>query len=426
MTASEEKYTRQTLLEVQPLTSSLFTLRTTRDAGFRFRAGQFARLGVTKADGSTVWRAYSMVSSPFDEFLEFFSIVVPGGEFTSELSRLEVGDSLLVDRQAFGYLTLDRFVDGRDLWLLSTGTGIAPFLSILQDFEVWEKFERIILVYSVREAKELAYQRLLAELPQREYLAEFAHKLQFISTVTREQHPGSLNGRITQLIENGELERAAGVELSPEHSRVMLCGNPQMIDDTRALLKQRGMSLSLTRRPGAGGGGKLLVMKTAPSGRRCRIAGSASGLVVLSLEQIADLPQQLFFLGRHRRQRRGHGLFALETVDHLDPMKMAKAMITKSMMLWMNLPYAKTTAGVSPAAALSVTARSPKFTPPISRPIGGMTTSPTKDETILPNAAPMMIPTAISTTLPLTAKALNSLSTPIGYSLLQMRLVTAV
>ncbi len=157
MTASAEKYTTQTLLDVQPLTPNLFTLRTSRDPGFRFRAGQFARLGVTKADGSTVWRAYSMVSSPFDEFLEFFSIVVPGGEFTSELSRLQVGDSLMVERQAFGYLTLDRFVDGRDLWLLSTGTGVAPFLSILQDFEVWEKFERIILVYSVREARELAY-----------------------------------------------------------------------------------------------------------------------------------------------------------------------------------------------------------------------------------------------------------------------------
>ncbi|WP_371355314.1 ferredoxin--NADP reductase [Pseudomonas chlororaphis] len=250
MTASAEKYTRQTLLDVQPLTPSLFTLRTTRDAGFRFRAGQFARLGVTKADGSTVWRAYSMVSSPFDEFLEFFSIVVPGGEFTSELSRLGEGDTLMVDRQAFGYLTLDRFVDGRDLWLLSTGTGIAPFVSILQDFEVWEKFERIILVYSVREAKELPYQQLLAELKQRDYLAEVAHKLQVITTVTREQHPGSLNGRITHLIENGELERVAGVELSAEHSRVMLCGNPQMIDDTRALLKQRDMHLSLTRRPG--------------------------------------------------------------------------------------------------------------------------------------------------------------------------------
>lgn len=250
MTASAEKFTCQTLLQVQPLTPSLFSLRTTRDAGFRFRAGQFARLGVTKADGSTVWRAYSMVSSPFDEYLDFFSIVVPGGEFTSELSRMKVGDTLLVERQAFGYLTLDRFIDGRDLWLLSTGTGVAPFLSILQDFEVWEKFERIILVYSVREGRELAYQQLIAELTQRDYLAEYAHKFQFIPVVTREPYAGALSGRITTLIENGELELAAGIELSPAHSRVMLCGNPQMIDDTRALLKQRGMSLSLTRRPG--------------------------------------------------------------------------------------------------------------------------------------------------------------------------------
>lgn len=250
MTASAEKFTRQTLLDVTSLTPSLFTLRTTRDPGFRFRAGQFARLGVTKADGSTVWRAYSMVSSPHDEFLEFFSIVVPGGEFTSELSRLQVGDTLMVDRQAFGYLTLDRFVDGRDLWLLATGTGIAPFVSILQDFEVWEKFERIMLVYSAREACELAYQDLITTLGERDYLAEHTHKLTYIPIVTREQVPGALSGRTTTLIENGELERAAGVELTPEHSRVMLCGNPQMIDDTRKLLKARDMQLSLTRRPG--------------------------------------------------------------------------------------------------------------------------------------------------------------------------------
>ncbi|MGA8135008.1 MAG: ferredoxin--NADP reductase [Pseudomonas gingeri] len=250
MTASAEKFTRQVLRDVQPLTPSLFTLRASRDAGFRFRAGQFARLGVSKADGSVVWRAYSMVSSPHDEFLEFFSIVVPEGEFTSELSRLREGDTLLVDKQAFGYLTLDRFVDGRDLWLLATGTGIAPFLSILQDFEVWERFERIILVYSAREAAELAYGELIAGLAGRDYLAEHGHKLQFIATVTREQCLGLLNGRITHLIENGELERVAGVALSPEHSRVMLCGNPQMIDDTRALLKQRGLQLSLSRRPG--------------------------------------------------------------------------------------------------------------------------------------------------------------------------------
>lgn len=250
MTASAENFTRQTLLAVQPLTPSLFTLRTTRDAGFRFRAGQFARLGVTKADGTVVWRAYSMVSSPFDDFLDFFSIVVPDGEFTSELSRLQVGDTLLVDRQAFGYLTLDRFPDGRDLWLLATGTGVAPFLSILQDFDVWEKFERIVLVYSAREGRELAYQTLIAELTGRDYLAEYAHKFQYIPLVTREQWPGALNGRITSLIENGTLEAAANCQLSPEHSRVMICGNPQMIDDTRQVLKRRNMSLALTRKPG--------------------------------------------------------------------------------------------------------------------------------------------------------------------------------
>nr|BFE93990.1 hypothetical protein GCM10020185_45260 [Pseudomonas brassicacearum subsp. brassicacearum] len=105
-------------------------------------------------------------------------------------------------------------------------------------------------MYSVREAQELAYQALIKELPQRDYLAEYAHKFHFIATVTREQHPGALSGRITTLIENGELERAAGVALTPEHSRVMLCGNPQMIDDTRKLLKARGLQLSLTRRPG--------------------------------------------------------------------------------------------------------------------------------------------------------------------------------
>lgn len=250
MTASAEKFTRQTLLDVQPLTPNLFSLRVTRDPGFRFRAGQFARLGVTRADGSVVWRAYSMVSSPFDEYLDFFSIVVPGGEFTSELSRLREGDQLLIDRQAFGFLTLDRFADGRDLWLLATGTGIAPFMSILQDFEAWERFDTIKLVYSVREARELAYQQEIAGLEQRDYLAEHAGKLQFIPVVTREQHPGALNGRITTLIESGELERAAGLALTPEHSRVMLCGNPQMIDDTRQVLKARDLQLSLSRRPG--------------------------------------------------------------------------------------------------------------------------------------------------------------------------------
>lgn len=250
MTASEDKFTRQALSDVRVWSPSLFSLRCGRDPGFRFRAGQFARLGVSKADGSVVWRAYSMVSAPHDEFLEFFSIVVPGGEFTSELSRLRVGDGLLVDKSAFGFLTLDRFVGGRDLWLLASGTGLAPFLSILQDFEAWQRFDSIKLVYSARHAVDLAYLQLIDELPRRDYLAEHGHKLQFIALVTREAHPRALHGRITTLLESGELERVAGLQLSPEHSRVMICGNPQMIEDVRALLRARGLQLSLTRRPG--------------------------------------------------------------------------------------------------------------------------------------------------------------------------------
>lgn len=250
MTTSNDKFTRQTLTDIHVWSPNLFSLRCTRDAGFRFNAGQFARLGVRKASGSIVWRGYSMVSAPHDEALEFFSIVVPGGEFTSELSKLKVGDELLVERQAFGFLTLDRFVDGRDLWLIGTGTGLAPFLSILQGFEVWQRFERIFLVYSVRDAADLAYQQLISELPQREWLEGQGDKLHYLPVVTRQAYPGALQARVTQLIESGELERAAGCALSLEQSRIMLCGNPQMVEDTRQVLAARGLTLALTRRPG--------------------------------------------------------------------------------------------------------------------------------------------------------------------------------
>ena len=247
---SDDKYTRQTLSSIQVWSPSLFSLRCSRDQGFRFRAGQFARIGVEKADGTLVWRAYSMASAAHDEFLEFFSIVVPGGEFTSELSRLQVGDSLLVEKQALGFLTLDRFADGRDLWLLASGTGLAPFLSILQGLEVWQRFARVVLVYSARTASELAYQPLIHGLMQQEHLQEYAERFVYLPLVTREQVPGCLHGRITSLLDSGELEQAAGLSLEPAYSRLMICGNPQMIDDTRALLKQRDLQLSLTRRPG--------------------------------------------------------------------------------------------------------------------------------------------------------------------------------
>ncbi len=251
MNSAQEKFTRQTITSLHTWTPSLFSFRCTRDVGFRFTAGQFARLGVRKTSGAIVWRGYSMVSSPFDEFLEFFSIVVPGGEFTSELSQLAVGDEILIEKQAHGFLTLDRFVDGKNLWLLATGTGLAPFLSMLQDFEIWQRFERIVLVYSVRSEDELAYRDLLDEILTREYVAEHAHKLTFVPVVTRERVPGALAVRITDLLVSGELEKHVGLPMEAENSRVLLCGNPQMVEDCRMLLQKRDMQLSMMRKPGA-------------------------------------------------------------------------------------------------------------------------------------------------------------------------------
>ncbi len=250
MSQPDEKYSRETIRHILPLTPTLFSFRCTRHDGFRFTAGQFARLGVRTERGNLVWRAYSMVSSPYDEFLDFFSIVVPDGEFTSVLSQLKVGDELLIEKQPQGFLTLDRFVDGQNLWMLSTGTGVAPFLSILQGLEVWERFETIVLVYSVRTGAELAYRDLLQELLTREYVAPHAHKFRFVPVVTREPVEGCLSERITSLLTSGQLEEVAGLRMTPEASRVLICGNPQMVDDTRKLFKQRGMQLSLTRKPG--------------------------------------------------------------------------------------------------------------------------------------------------------------------------------
>ena len=250
MTVSAQKFTRQQLLSVHAWSPKLFSLRCTRDPGFRFRAGQFVRLGVRKASGSIIWRAYSVVSAPHDEFLEFFSIVVPGGEFTSELSRLQVGDELLVERQPFGYLTLDRFIDGQDLWLLASGTGLAPFLSILQEPEVWQRFARIVLVYSARNREELAYQELIHTLRQRHYLQDCTAELVYLPLVTGEQVPGTLHGRVTTLLSNGELEKAAGFALEPAQGRVMLCGNPQMLADMRALMAEGGMIEGSSGEPG--------------------------------------------------------------------------------------------------------------------------------------------------------------------------------
>lgn len=250
MSAHDEKFTTERIVHIRRWTPGLFSFRTTRHRGFRFVPGQFARLGLRTADGGTVWRAYSMVSAPYDEHLEFFSIVVPGGEFTSRLERLAVGDEILIDKTSFGFLTTDRFRPGQDLWLLATGTGLAPFLSILQDPANWRDYQRIVLVHSVRTGAELTYRDELAALHEHPLVGEHADKLIYVPVVTRERVVGALAQRIPALIASGELEARAGVRLDHEASRIMICGNPQMVRDTRTLLKARGFTLSRREQPG--------------------------------------------------------------------------------------------------------------------------------------------------------------------------------
>ncbi len=239
---SIEKFSVEKVLSVHRWTPTLFSFTMTRPAHFKFTAGQFARIGL-KVGEELVVRAYSVVSSPFDETLEFFSIVVPDGAFTSNLQHLKVGDELYLEKIPYGYLTLARYQQPlpHDLWLLATGTGLAPFLSMLQDFDTWSKYQKINLVYSVRTTAELAYVDRIQEMA--ETFGEGHVGFKFISIITRDPS-AQLHDRLPVLIENGELEKVAGIELSPATSHVMLCGNPEMVDDTKEALKRRGLTMN--------------------------------------------------------------------------------------------------------------------------------------------------------------------------------------
>lgn len=243
---NEEKFTRETVLSVRRWSENLFSFTLTRPAHFRFSAGQFARIGI-EVDGENVFRAYSVVSSPFAEQLEFFSIVVPDGAFTSRLQHLKAGDSLLLEKIPYGFLTLARYQKPlpHDLWLLATGTGLAPFLSMLQDFAPWQQYQQIILAYSVRTPEELAYVEEINNIAQT--FGEGGACFKFLPIITRPGVPASdtaLAQRLPKLIENGVLEQQAGLALNPKTSHVMLCGNPQMVEDTRNALKGRGLTMN--------------------------------------------------------------------------------------------------------------------------------------------------------------------------------------
>ena len=237
-------FNTETVLEVHHWNDSLFSFKTTRDASLRFRNGHFVMIGL-QVDGKPLVRAYSVASANYEESLEFLSIKVPDGPLTSRLQHLKPGDTVLVGRKPTGTLVIDDLTPARHLYLFGTGTGLAPFMSIVRDPETYERFEKVVLVHGVREVSELAYAEYLQiDLPGNDFFGEMVReRLIYYPTVTRE--PFRNRGRITELIESDKLTRDIGLPpLSPANDRAMLCGSPGMLADTRALLDARGFKIS--------------------------------------------------------------------------------------------------------------------------------------------------------------------------------------
>jgi ferredoxin--NADP+ reductase len=248
--AASENRTAERVLSVRYWTPTLLSFRTTRNRGFRFTPGHYARLGLDAGDGTMVWRPYSMVSAAYDEHLEFLAVLVPGGAFSAPLARLQVGDTIHVEKASYGFLTVDQLAPGRDLWLLASGTGLGPFLSILRDPVVWQGFERLIVVHSVRQSAELAYRDEIAALADDPLFAESAAQLVYLPVVTRELGATALASRIPQLFADGQLAAAAGRPISVDASRLMICGNPEMARELRQMLGALGFA---TNRRGVAG-----------------------------------------------------------------------------------------------------------------------------------------------------------------------------
>ena len=243
-------FNNEKVLSVHHWTDRLFSFTTTRDPSLRFLNGHFTMIGLP-VNGKPLLRAYSVASANYEEHLEFLSIKVQDGPLTSRLQHIQVGDTLLVGRKPTGTLVVDYLKPGKRLYLLATGTGLAPFLSIVRDPEVYERFEHVVLVHGVRLVQELAYRQMLTEeLQKHEYLGEaVSQKLRYVPTVTREAFTTQL--RIPQLISSGQLAAQLGLpDMNPEEDRAMICGSPAMLRELKALLEGRGFAEGNTSTPG--------------------------------------------------------------------------------------------------------------------------------------------------------------------------------
>jgi ferredoxin/flavodoxin---NADP+ reductase len=234
----------ETVLTVRHWTDAYFSFTTTRDAGLRFENGQFVMIGLNLG-GKLVKRAYSIASPNWDEHLEFFSIKVQHGLLTSQLQHVQPGDAVYISHKPTGTLLISDLRPGRNLYLLATGTGLAPFLSIVRDPETYERFERVVVAHGVRNIQDLAYRDYLTqELPRHEYLGEMVSKqLLYYPVVSRE--PFRYEGRVTTRLDSGAMAADLGLDpLDPAHDRVMICGSTQMLADLRCILDARGFEVS--------------------------------------------------------------------------------------------------------------------------------------------------------------------------------------
>lgn len=244
-------FLEEKVLSVHHWTDKLFTFTTTRDPALRFSNGHFTMIGLRQDSGKPLLRAYSIVSANYEDHLEFLSIKVPNGPLTSKLQHIQPGDSIVVGKKPTGTLLIDYLLPGKRLYLLATGTGLAPFMSIVRDPETYEKFEHVVLVHGVRQKDELAYHDMLIEhLPNHEFLGELVtSKLRYYPTVTREQYKNM--GRITDLMATGKLFKDLGLPpLDREQDRVMICGSPAMLRDLKHMLEESGFHEGNTSTPG--------------------------------------------------------------------------------------------------------------------------------------------------------------------------------
>ena len=244
-------FLEETVLSVHHWTDRLFSFKTTRDETLRFSNGHFTMIGLRLEGGKPLLRAYSIVSANYEDHLEFLSIKVQDGPLTSRLQHIQVGDKIVVGRKPTGTLLIDYLLPGKNLYLLGTGTGLAPYLSIVRDPDTYERFEKVIIVHGVRQVNELAYHDYFTqELPKHELLGDMiSEQFMYYPTVTRE--PFKNQGRMTDLINSGKLFADLGLpQFDPAHDRAMLCGSPAMLRQLKELLESRGFMEGNTTKPG--------------------------------------------------------------------------------------------------------------------------------------------------------------------------------